>query len=891
MKFGERLRSRLWRGSVDDEVDAELEFHVEMRTRELVAKGMEPARARAAAIQRFGNINRVNASCRREGRRRDREMRRTEYLSELAQDVSFAFRQLLHNPGYTLVAVITLALGIGGTAAIFSAVNAVVLRPLPVPEPDRILSVYRDWRAVQGNVSAGNFVHGITTVSAFSATTAMQYSSFNLADAEDAERIIGARTTSGFFDVFATAPQSGRVYTLGEDQPGREHVVVLSNRLWTRRFDSDPSIVGKTIRLNGRPHEVIGIMPAHFDFGRGTAEVWVPIAFTPERKVTFDEHYLLAYGRLKAEATVDQALAELQRNAADLRVRAPLPNADLAFGVTGIMDQLVGSYRERLFVMLGAVGFVLLIACGNAANLLLARGAARSGELAMRAALGAGRGRIVRQLFTESLVLALIAGTLGLLLAWWGVRALIAAAPPGVPRLEQTAIDPVVLAFTLGVTLASAVLFGLAPAVRAARTDIQAVLKEGGRGASTGGVRDRLRAALIVGELALVLMLLVGAGLLIRSAIALDRTSPGFEPNGLLAARLSLPAADYNNPERVVNTFERIVEAARAVPGVTSAALTSQVPMGPGGNSNGLIPEGRPVDPKEAIDSQLRIVTPGYFETLDIPILRGRSLDDADRTGALKVMVISEALANAAFPGENPIGRRIACCEAGPDGKSPDYKVVVGVAGNVRWRGLGEAPYPEFYLPAAQVPGTAWNWIQRTMYVVVRTPMDPMTVANPLRSALAPVVPGVPLFDARTMEQRVGASIAAAKFNTLLLSTLGAIGLVLAAVGIYGVIAFFVSRRTQEIGVRVALGATRRDVIGLVVRQAAGPVMAGITLGIVASFPLARLLQEQLFGVTPHDPVTFAAVTSALACIAFLAALVPARRAASVDPTRALHGN
>ena len=569
MEFGKRLRSRIWRGSVDDEVDAELAFHVEMRARELVARGMTPEDARATAIRRFGDINRVNATCRREGRRRDRDMRRTEYLSEFAQDATFASRQLLRNPGFTLVAIVTLALGIGATAAIFSAVNAVVLRPLPVPNPDRILAVYTNWRGSPGNISAGNFVHGIATARAFSDVTAIQYSSFNLADAEDAERVIGARTTAGFFNVFGTQPQHGRVYGADEDQPGREQVVVLSHRLWSRKFGSDPAIVGRPIRLNGRQYEVIGIMPALFDFTARSEELWVPVAFTPERKATHDEHYLQVYGRLRPDASREQALSELQQRAADLKVKAPRDNAELGFTVTNLMDELVGDYRRRLYIMLGAVGLVLLIACGNIANLLLARGAARSGEMAMRAALGAGRGRIVRQLMTESAVLAAVSGTAGLALAWWGVQALVSAAPPGVPRLEQTAVDPLVLAFTLAIAVLCAVLFGLAPALRAARTDVQTVLKEGGRGAASGGIRDRLRTGLIVAELALALMLLVGTGLFIRSAIALDRTPPGFNPNGVLTVRLSLPASEYETPDRIVQTFERILDAARQVPGVT----------------------------------------------------------------------------------------------------------------------------------------------------------------------------------------------------------------------------------------------------------------------------------------------------------------------------------
>jgi putative ABC transport system permease protein len=414
------------------------------------------------------------------------------------------------------------------------------------------------------------------------------------------------------------------------------------------------------------------------------------------------------------------------------------------------------------------------------------------------------------------------------------------------------------------------------------------VLKEGGRGTSGAAMKDRLRTAVIVGELALALVLLIGAALLIRSGIALERVSPGFDPSHVLAARISLPGTDYQDPERVLQTFEQVVSAAATVPGVSSASLTSQVPMGPGGNGNGLIPEGKAFDIKNSTQSRLRIVTPGYFETMGIALVRGRALTAEDRRGALKVMVVSESLARALFADADPIGRRVSCCEPGPDGKSPDFKTVVGVATDTRWRGPAEPPSPEFYLPAAQIPAVAWDWIQRTLYVTVRTTGDPSTVINPLRSALAPTVPGVPLFDIRTMEQRIGASLQTARFNTLLLTILGGLGVVLAVVGIYGVIAYFVTRRTREIGVRVALGATRNDVIALVVRQAFWPVGLGIGAGLIVSLLATRLLRNQLFGVGPTDPITFAIVAVALTLVALMASFIPALRAAGADPTDAL---
>ncbi len=891
MTFGQRLRSRFWRASVEDEVNSELAFHVEMRAREYLAQGMSPSEARETAIRRFGNINQVNATCRALGKRRDSEMRRKEYLTEFTQDVTFACRQLVKNPGFTAVAVLTLALGIGATSAIFSAVQSVVLRPLPFPQPERVLAIYEYWRGRAGDVSAGNFVDGVETVRAFSHVTAIQYSSFNLSDNGDPERVIGARATAGFFDVFGVRAERGRVFTKEEDQPGREQVVVLSHRLWMRRFAGDPSVVGRQIRVNERPYEIIGVMPASFDITVQSEDLWVPIAFTPERKAMHDEHYLSIFGRLQPDASPGRALEELKQNGERLRTAFPKDNAELSFTVVPAQEDLVGPNSRRLYTLLGAVVFVLLIACGNIANLLLARGAARSGELAIRTALGAGRARIARQLLTESVVLAVLSAGVGLALAAWGIRALVASAPPGIPRLEQTTLDPVVLGFTLAVAVASALLFGLAPALRAARTDVQTALKAGGRSAGMGGVRDRLRTGLIVAELAVALVLLVGAGLLIRSSLALQRVNPGFDPTGVLSLRMALPAAVYSDRQKVVQTLERISEAAQAIPGAETAAITTQVPMGPGGNGNGLIPEGVAFDMKNAIASRLRMVTPGYFETMRIPIVKGRGFSDADRFGGLKVMVISEALANAAFPGQDPLGRRIACCEPGPDGKSPDFKTVIGVAGDVRSRGPGEAPSPEFYLPIDQVPAVAWDWIQRTTYVVVRTQMDPQAMANPVRTAVRDIAPGVPLFQIRTMEERLGESMATAQFNALLLAILGLIGLVLAASGIYGVIAYFVTRRTQEIGVRMALGATRRDVMALVFRQAAWPVALGIAAGVGLSALLTRVLSQQLFGVSAVDPLTFVAVVGTLAAVAAVASLVPAGRAASVDPTRALHTN
>ncbi len=876
----------LWKKSVDDEVAEELDFHLEMRTREHMAHGLDPVAAREAARRRFGNFEGVKATCRDIGRKRDTDMRRREILGELRQDAAFALRQLAANPGFTLIAVLTLALGIGATTAIFSAVNAVVLRPLPVPQPDRLAFVLTEWQGRPTSVSVGNYIGLVAGQRVFENVGAMQYSSFNLSEGEAAERAMGGRVTASFFDVFGVPPARGRVFRADEDQPGHEQVVVLSHRLWSRKFGSDPAIVGRDVRLNSLQYTVLGVMPPEFDLTSDSEELWVPIAFTPERKAMYDPHFLTVVARLRDGVSPRQAEEALEAIAVGLRSSNPGQNAGRPFRVAPFAERLVGDFRTRLFVLLGAVGAVLLIACGNVANLLLARGAARARELAIRSALGAGRGRIVRQLLTECAVLALVSGVAGVLLAVWGVRALVAMGPPDVPRLDQTQVDAAALAVALALSLASSFLFGLVPALRAARGSVSGTLREGGRG-SAGAGRDWLRSGLLAAEVALSVLLLAGAGLLIRSALELQRVRPGFDPAGVLTARVALPEAEYLENERVVAAFERLVEETRQAPGVRFAALSSQIPMGRGSSTNGLVPEGKRDSLENIVDSRLGLVTPGYFQALGIPILRGRAFTSRDRQGGEKVMVVSETLAAALFPGEDPIGRRVSCCGRGPDG-GPDLKVIVGVAGDTRSRGLASEVFPEFYLPMAQAPLEAWSWFQRSMYIVARTQGKPEAAIQPLRQVVAGFDPDVPLYDVQSMEQRLAGSLAPARFNTLLLTLLGCFGLLLAAGGIYGVAAFFVTQRTAEIGVRMALGATQQDVLRLVLWRAILPVAVGVSLGLAASAAATRVLAASLVGVEPIDPLTFAAVIVVLVSTALLASIFPARRAASVDPTRAL---
>jgi putative ABC transport system permease protein len=872
-----------WKPPVDEEVDEELAFHIEMRTRELIAAGMDTAAARREAQQRLGDLTRMRTTLRAIGRGRDQRMERTQYLSELRQDIAFTWRQLLKNPGFTAVAVLTLALGIGGTTAIFSAVYAVVLQPLPLRETARLYLVGEIYDGQPQVMSVGNYVDTNAATTVFEGgLTALTYANFNLSDGTTPERVVGARVTANYFDVLGVRPMLGRTFTAEEDSPGNDRVLILSHRLWTRRFGAAGDALGREIRMNGAAYVVAGVMPASFDLTTDSEELWTPIAFTPTQRAEHDEHYLTIYGRLKPGRTVREMQAELDAAAARLRHDFPGDNEGINFGSVPFAERFVGDYRQRLLILLAAVGVVLLIACSNVANLLLARGAARAREIALRTALGAGRWRIVPQLLTESVTLALAAAAAGLALAWWSVSAVIAWSPPDVPRLEQAHIDPLAIGFAIAIALFSSALFGVAPALRASRTDVQAGLREGGPRA-TGGLRDRMRSSLIVAEVALSLLLLFGAGLLIRSAIALQRTSPGFDPRGVLSARVTLPTTSYADPVRIVETLRQVEQSARAIPGVAAAAITSYAAMGGGGGSNGLIPEGVEDTIKNSISSTLRVATPGFFATMGVPIVKGRNFNDGDRKDGQAVMIISERLAAVAFPNQDPIGKRIKCCNDGPTA----MKLVVGVAGDIRSRGPAVAPRPEFYLPLAQAPDVVWSWF-RTVYVMIRTPGEPRAVIEPLNAAVARIDRDLPLFDVRTMEQRLAGSLATARFNTLLLSLLGVVGLVLAASGIYGVIAYFVTQRTQEIGVRIALGATPGAVVRMVLGQAMRPVVLGVVVGLGGALAVSGVLSSQLFGVTRLDPLTIGGVLATLIGVALVASAVPARRAASVDPTRAL---
>jgi putative ABC transport system permease protein len=807
-------------------------------------------------------------------------------MNWLRHDLRFAIRSLRKSPALAASAVLTLALCVGATTAIFSVVYSVLFRPLPFADPEGLLLIRTTWKGMTSSFSAGNWADVNRQQRSFRYFVPVYPENFNLAGADAPENVSAARVGFDYFAMLGVQPALGRSFLPDEDAAGRGDVVILSDGLWRRRFGADPGVVGRQIRLDGRPHTVIGVMPASMDYAVYDEDLWVPAAFSVERLAMHDEHYLTVLGRLRPGVSLTQARDELQGLAGWLRTNYPKENQDRGIVVQNFKDELLGDYRPRLYVLLGAVGFVLLIACANIANLLLARAAARSRDTAIRVAIGAGRRHLFRQALTESFVLAALGGTLGLLAGYWGVGAVVAFGPEDVPRLAQASVNGPVLAFALGVTLLSGLIFGLAPALRMAVKSPQEALKEGGRGSRAGG-RDSLRNTLVVAEIALALMLITGAGLLIRSAIRLNAVDPGFDPAGVVAARVSLPAVGYESPAQVVRAFQRIEGALVSLPGASAAALVSAGPL-EGGSSNGLVPEGRPLNMGSAINSMMRLVTPGYFAAMKIRVIRGRGFTADDRQDAPLVMVINETLARQAFPGQDPIGKRVACCEDGGPGGPRVWKEVVGVVNDVRVGALQEEPEAEFYLPIVQAPDAAWTWTDRTMTVVARTGDDAVSLMGPLRRAVAEVDPSLPVYYLETMQGRLVDSLAQSRFSTMLLTAFGFLALLLAAIGVYGVISYGVTQRTQEIGIRMALGARHSDVLTLVVRHGAALAGVGLAVGLVGALALSGLLESLLYQVSPTDPPTFATGMVVLTAAAVLAAALPAWRAARTSPMVAL---
>ena len=807
-------------------------------------------------------------------------------MSTWLQDLRFGLRMLGKNPSFTAVAVVTLALGIGANTAIFSVVNAVLLKPLAMQVPSRVMYVQETWKGIYPDLSVGNFADLRRQSGSFTNLGASSNAGFNLATPEAPERVEGEYATADYVATLGVQPIAGRVYTAEEDSPGHAHVAVISERLWRKHLQGDPSAIGRQLKINGVAYTVIGVLPKSFDPLLEKSDLWIPEAFTPQQLADHDDHYLNVLGRLKPGVSLGQAQAELDVIALRLEQQFPIDDKGRGLRLTPLATALLGDQRPALRMLLGAVGFVLLIACANIANLQLARARARQKEIAVRAALGASPRRIVRQLLAESVVLGTVSGAVGVVLAYWGVAAVVAYGPARVPRLDQTSVDSRTLGFACAVTLFSSLLFGLAPALRSASTRLTEAFAESG--ATARGSRDPLRAALVAGEFALALMLMAGAGLLIRSALVVSHLDPGFDTSNLIVGRVGLLEAGYHDPAVARQVYERMIAAAEALPGAQSAGVVSRAPLAGGGSSNGLIPEGKPIDITNAVNSQLQIVSPGYLSTARIPLKAGREFTDLDTRDHALVAIINETLARTLWPGENPLGKRFACCESGPRGPlDPVWHEVVGVVGDVRAWGLDRQIQPQFYIPLAQVPPSAWDWIGRTMDLMVRT-HGGVFPASELRTTVASVALGVPIYQLSTEQEKISSTLEESHFDTFLLGVFAAMALLLSSVGIYGVLSYVVAQRTRHIGIRMALGATPaqilRDVLGYGMRLAG----VGLALGLAGAALGTRVLSSLLYGVKPSDPMTFVMISALLVAVALLACFVPAHRATKIDPVVAL---
>jgi putative ABC transport system permease protein len=802
-------------------------------------------------------------------------------MSHLAQDLRYAFRTLAKSPGFTAAAVLTLALGIGANTAVFSVVNAVLLHPLAFPQEDRLVTVWEDLSA-RGGAAADWTGRSVfqewRRTEAFSGLTVTAGWAAAVTDGDRPEMIPGARVSPSYFTVLGVDPAPGRGFLPDEETPGKDHVVVLSRGLWEQRYGAEPSVVGSTLELNGTPYRVVGIAPEGFRPPiESDAQLWSPLDVDPADP-DWGNYYLRVIGRLAPGVGVEAAEAQLEAVMDRLGEEHPADLRGVGVALEPLRATVAGDSRTPLLVLLGAVLLVLLVACANVANLVLARAFARDRELAVRTALGAGRRRLVAQLVTESLALAAVGGALGLVAGLWGMEVLKAYAPAGTPRLDEVGLDGSVFLFVLAATAITGLLFGLVPGWLVSRSPVATALHEGGRTGSSAG-RARLRAGLVVAELALGLALLVGAGLLVRSLVALHAVSPGFEPAGVASGRLLFPSARFPEGSQAAAFVDRAIERLESAPEVASAGAVSVLPLSGSQIDVSYVVEGRVPPPGEEPAADYRAATPTYFETLGIPVVRGRSLGPGDDADAPLVAVVSEELARRAFPDEDPVGRRIKVGGV-RDPESP-WITVVGVVGGVRDNALNRTPDPEIYLPAAQRPS-------RVMRLVVRAERPGVELAETLRGAVAALDSSQPVAEVVDLETLVRDSLAPQRFVTGLLAAFAAMALLLAGVGIYGVMSYVVGRRTHEIGVRMALGARPREVLALVLRQGALLVALGLGLGAIAAWGVGRGIAGLLYGVEPGDPATFAAVAGLLALCSLAATLLPALRASRTDPVEAL---
>ncbi len=882
-----RLRSLFKRDQAERELSEELQFHLEQKTQQYIGSGLNAEEARRRARREFGGVEQSKENC--------RDTRRVNFIETLVQDIRFGLRMLRKSPGFTAVAVLTLTLGIGATTAVFSLVSAILLKPLPLPNPDRIVlpelvsppgvnlgSEYFPWGQIQ-------FRFLTRDSHPFQAVAAFQNDSFNLTGSGDPAFLDGFRVSVEFFPALGISPVLGRSFTAEEDQPGHENEVVLSDQLWRDHFGSDRNILGKAVHLNGYAYTVVGVMPAGFVFPRAEempssfnfpreAQLWVPLAVGEAPKGGPSE--LAVIGRLKPDVTIPQAQAAMDMVTKHAEQKDPQWKGWFNTRVVPLTRQIVGDTQRPLQLILGAVGIVLLIACSNVANLLLARSLGRRREFTLRAALGADRARLIRQLLTESLLIAATAGAISLLLAKAGIYFVKTFGPSNLPRLQEVTLDLPVFAFALCVSLATGLLFGLAPAIGATHENLADALKQGSQRTGVSPTSPNLRNTLLVSQVALALVLVISAGLLTRTFFHILGANAGFNPDRVLTFQLPLPALKYADQNHLVTFYRGALERLRFIPGVQSAGIGETVPMGGEGESTGIrMPDHPGANQKELPFANYTIISPGYLSSIGTPILRGRDFLESDTADSLPVAIVNAAMEKKYWPEHGALGKQV-----GPAGPRYPLLTIIGVVPDVKHISLREETVPEMYVVYTQKPWPS----MLNLRVALRTKTDPASMTTSVRDAIHSLDPDLPLAKVTTLGALVDDSLSQPRFAMVLLASFGVLALLLASIGMYGVISYSVAQRTQEMGIRMALGAERGNVFGMVLGQGARLAGLGIAIGLVAALGVTRLMADFLYGVRPADPLTFAVVSLLLAGVALFACYIPARRATRVNPMVAL---
>ena len=859
------------------DVEDELAFHIEMRAQDLVRRGEAPERARELAMRRFGDYESSHTECVEIDKRRIRHMARMEYLTELGQDTRYALRNLRRAPGFTAVAVASLALGIGATSAIFSVVHGVLIESLPYPAAERLHVVRTHYPDGTGYpLSPPDFMSVREGAQGFEQVEAFSRGTLILRGAGEPREVQGARVSDGLFELLGIRVGLGRAFVREENQPGQTRVAILGHDFWQREFGGDRAVLDSSLSVAGQPYAVVGVLAPGAELP-GDVDVYAPLeydtTFSAATAVGRRGEYLDVVGRARASLDEAAIVADLRRLGTRLQSDFPNTNDRLSFTSVPLREMLIGDVRKPLLVLLGAVGFVLLVACANVANLLLARASARQDEIAVRAALGAGRGRLVRQLMTESMVLGLAGGVAGLLIAYWGTRVLVAAQPADIPRLDEIGINGAVFLFTIAISLFTGFVFGVFPARQATGSGMMGALREGGRGGSASAGSHRARAGLVIAEMALAVVLLTGAGLLIRSFIELTRVDPGFHPEQAIAFRVTLQGEDYAAGLQVRDRVGSLLERLRALPRVTEVAATTQLPLSGRGSLVDFSVGDAPPPPDVNAEIGIASITPGYFRAIGTPVLRGRDISDTDGTDAPRVVLMNEAGARQWFGSEEALGKRVTAGGA--------EREIVGIVADVLERDPGRPAMPMIFAPYAQRTS-------RTVRIVIRAAGDPVILAPAIRAEVHALDRNLPVGEVAPLNDLLRASMARPRLYTSLLTLFAAVALTLAATGIFGVLSYAVAQRSREISIRMALGAPPGQVRRMIVGHAMKLAGVGLGIGIIVALAAGRVMESQLFGVSAVDPITLGAVVLVLAASAALASYMPARRAAALDPVTAL---